>query len=210
MSDTKEKILTTALYLFARDGYEAVSVRTIAESLGITKGALYKHYKNKRDIFDSIVARMSQTDAEKASEYEMPEDTIEHGEEAYRNTSLEQIRSYSKAQFRYWTEDAFASNFRKMLTLEQYRNPEMAKLYQQYLAGGPLMYMADLFTTYIESAQDAMQAALAFYSPYALLYNIYDSTEDKVNVYRMMDAHIDRFIDYLNDKTVSSHSKQIP
>ena len=54
MADTRENILNTALRLFARDGYEAVCVSTIAGELGMTKGALYKHYKNKRDIFDSI------------------------------------------------------------------------------------------------------------------------------------------------------------
>ena len=41
---TKEKILITALRLFAQDGYEAVSVSRIAGELGMTKGALYKHY----------------------------------------------------------------------------------------------------------------------------------------------------------------------
>lgn len=45
MSDTKEKIMMTALRLFAKDGYEAVSVSRIAGELGMTKGALYKHYK---------------------------------------------------------------------------------------------------------------------------------------------------------------------
>ena len=44
--NTKEKILVTALRLFAVYGYEAVSVSRIAGELGITKGALYKHYKN--------------------------------------------------------------------------------------------------------------------------------------------------------------------
>ena len=58
MADTKENILLTALRLFAADGYEAVSVSTIAGALGIAKSALYKHYKNKRAIFDSIVQRM--------------------------------------------------------------------------------------------------------------------------------------------------------
>ena len=52
--NTKEKILVTALRLFAVYGYEAVSVSQIAGELGITKGALYKHYKNKRDIFNCI------------------------------------------------------------------------------------------------------------------------------------------------------------
>ena len=56
MKDTKENILQVALGLFARDGYEAVSVSEIAGALGITKGALYRHYAGKRDIFDSILA----------------------------------------------------------------------------------------------------------------------------------------------------------
>ena len=44
MSDTRENILLTALRLFAKNGYEAVSVSDIASEIGITKGALYKHY----------------------------------------------------------------------------------------------------------------------------------------------------------------------
>ena len=76
MAETKEKILMTALRLFARDGYEAVSVSMIAGELGITKGALYKHYKNKRDIFDSIVERMYRLDAEKSREHNVPEEKI--------------------------------------------------------------------------------------------------------------------------------------
>ena len=51
MNTTKEKILLTSLRLFARDGYEAVSVSMIAQELGMAKSALYKHYTGKRDIF---------------------------------------------------------------------------------------------------------------------------------------------------------------
>lgn len=50
MSNRKEEILIAALHLFARDGYEAVSVSRIAGELDMTKGALYRHYKSKRDI----------------------------------------------------------------------------------------------------------------------------------------------------------------
>ena len=58
MGNRKEEILIVALHLFARDGYEAVSVSQIAGELDMTKGALYRHYKSKRDIFDCIVQRM--------------------------------------------------------------------------------------------------------------------------------------------------------
>ena len=40
----------------------------------MTKGALYRHYKSKRDIFDCIVERMEQGDSEQAAEYDMSED----------------------------------------------------------------------------------------------------------------------------------------
>lgn len=66
MGNTKEEILTVAVHLFARDGYEAVSVSRIAGELGMTKGVLYRHYQNKRDIFEHIVKRMEQGDSEQA------------------------------------------------------------------------------------------------------------------------------------------------
>ena len=68
MANRKEEILIVALHLFARDGYEAVSVSQIAGALGITKGALYRHFKSKRDIFDCIVQRMEQGDSEQAAD----------------------------------------------------------------------------------------------------------------------------------------------
>ena len=58
MGSTKEDIMAVALHLFAQNGYEAVSVSQIAGALGMTKGALYRHYENKRDIFLHIVRRM--------------------------------------------------------------------------------------------------------------------------------------------------------
>lgn len=91
MSDTRERILMTALHLFARDGYEAVPVSAIAGELGMTKGALYKHYKNKRDIFDSIVERMYQIDAERARKYEVPQEKYEIQPKAYENQSVENV-----------------------------------------------------------------------------------------------------------------------
>ena len=116
MSDTKKSILLSALGLFARDGYEAVPVSAIAGELGITKGALYKHYKNKRDIFDSILSRMERHDAERANEFQMPTGSVSNMEEEYLRVTVDRLVEYCKAQLRYWTQDSFASSFRRMLT----------------------------------------------------------------------------------------------
>ena len=106
--------------------------------------------------------------------------------EAYDRSSIEDLIAFSKQQFRYWTEDEFASSFRKMLTVEQYRSVEMNGLYQQYLGTGPLNYVADLL--------GSQAKALAFYGPMYLLYSVFDDTDDKASVYALLDAHLERWL----------------
>ena len=192
--DTKERILETALELFAQSGYLGTSMSDIAGALGITKGALYKHYTSKQEILDSIVEQMNKMDYERAEAYEMPETEPDGFAEAYLKTPIEKIRTYSMAQFDHWTKERFSSNFRKMLTLEQYRDPKLAQLHHDYLAGGPLEYMAAIFRKLTDSDEAAMQLALEFYGPMYLLYSVYDGTEDKEAVVSLLSAHIDRFI----------------
>ena len=192
--DTKERILETALELFAQSGYLGTSMSDIAKDLGITKGALYKHYTSKQEILNSIVERMNKMDYERAEEYEMPETEPDGFAEAYLKTPIEKIRTYSMAQFAHWTKEPFSSNFRKMLTLEQYRDPKLAQLYHDYLATGPTKYMAAIFRKLTDSDDAAMQLALEFYGPMFLLYSVYDGANEKESVAPMLCAHIDRFI----------------
>ena len=177
-ADTKEKILETALELFAQSGYLGTSMSDIAKQLGITKAALYKHYASKQAILDRIVERMEEMDYERAEEYDMPETEPDGFAEAYMHTPLAKIRAYSIAQFDHWTKEKFSADFRKMLTLEQYRDPKLAQLYHDYLATGPAEYMAAIFRKLTNSDEDAMQLALDFYGPMYLLYSIYDGAED--------------------------------
>jgi AcrR family transcriptional regulator len=52
---TRVRALGTALELFSRDGYDAVSMRAIAEELGVTKAALYHHFTSKEEIARELV-----------------------------------------------------------------------------------------------------------------------------------------------------------
>jgi AcrR family transcriptional regulator len=62
-SDTRTRIQDVALDLFIEQGYEATSLREIAEKLGVTKAALYYHFKTKEDIVGSLVeVRMAAMD----------------------------------------------------------------------------------------------------------------------------------------------------
>ena len=177
--ETKKRIIETALALFSQSGYLATSMNDIAQQVGLTKAALYKHFSGKQEILDCIIAQMERMDLERAQEYEMPETEPDGFAEAYQHIPAEQIYAYSLAQFRHWTEEEFPARFRRMLTLEQYRDPEMGRLYRDYLAGGPVEYMAAIFRKMADSDAQAMQLALRFYGPMFLLYSVYDESEDR-------------------------------
>ena len=192
--NTKEKILEEALKLFAQSGYMGTSMNDIASKLGVTKAALYKHYKSKQEILDSIIDKMNELDIERVKQYEMPEGDLEKVTAEYKETAFDKIKQFTKVQFLHWTEEEFSSCFRKMLTLEQYREPQMAQLYQNYLASGPLAYMEALFSGMLGDAEKARQTALDFYGPIFLLYSIYDGAEDKSQVIKLLEEHMDHFL----------------
>lgn len=193
MGNRKEEILIVALHLFARDGYEAVSVSQIAGELDMTKGALYRHYKSKRDIFDCIVQRMEQQDSEQDRQNEVPEESIEKVPEEYQNVSVEDFVGYSKSMFEYWTEDDFASSFRKMLTLEQFRNEEMQNLYQQYLVSGPAEYVKDLFKNM--EIKNPEEEAVKFYANMFFYYSVYDGATDKTKAKCQFEYMLDKIVE---------------
>jgi len=55
MDNTKDFIIEEAFKLFLNRSYEAVSISDISKAIGFTKGALYHHFKNKEELFMSVV-----------------------------------------------------------------------------------------------------------------------------------------------------------
>jgi AcrR family transcriptional regulator len=55
MDNTKEFIIDEAFKLFLQRSYEAVSISDISQAIGLTKGALYHHFKNKEELFIGVI-----------------------------------------------------------------------------------------------------------------------------------------------------------
>lgn len=195
--DTKQRILSESLRLFSENGYDAVSVAEIASAVGIKAPSLYKHYKSKRDIFDSILKKMNEADGFYADENDMP-----NVDDNYNNVSLDSIKTFSVAMFKHWTDDEFAARFRRMLSLERFKNSEMAELYKSYISSGPLDYMKEVFAGMNYSENDAGQLALSFYGPMFMLYTVYDESENKKEIVSQAEMHINKFIDDLKEKSL--------
>lgn len=123
--NTKQEILKVSLDLFSTQGYEATSVSQIAEAVGIRKASLYSHFACKQEILDSLL----QTVLERYEKYSLfahadwddPNFTGDK-ENITPGTAVQMILG----QIRYILHDPQVSRVRKMLTIEQFRNPQMA------------------------------------------------------------------------------------
>ena len=195
MNDTKEKILNAALALFAQNGYEAVSVSDIAGRLGMTKGALYKHYKNKQDIFDSILAKMDGIYSKASSSW------INCGDEYSTSDispALKSVLGWCVSCFSFWTEDEFAALFRKMLILEQYRGAEQGRVHCRYLVSTPVESLTGLIRSF--HVNGAAEKAFTLFSAIYLAFSVYDSADDKLCTSFILKESIERMcFDVLRD-----------
>lgn len=57
--ETRTRILDTAEQVFLKNGVSHTSLADIAEAAGVTRGAIYWHFKNKADLFDAMMQRVS-------------------------------------------------------------------------------------------------------------------------------------------------------
>lgn len=89
-----------------------------------------------------------------------------------------------------------------MLSLERFKNFEMAELYKSYISSGPLDYMKEVFVGMNYSENDAGQLALSFYGPMFMLYTVYDESENKKEIVLQAEMHINKFIDDLREKSL--------
>ncbi len=60
--------------MFSTQGYQGTSVKNIADLVGIKDSSLYKHFRSKKEIFDTIVQEMSVRMGNMSREYGLPDD----------------------------------------------------------------------------------------------------------------------------------------
>jgi AcrR family transcriptional regulator len=63
---TVERILDVAEKLFIEKGYDQTTTQDIVEGLGMSKGAIFHHFKSKEEVMDGVIGRMVETVVEHA------------------------------------------------------------------------------------------------------------------------------------------------
>ena len=176
--NTKERIIDEALTLFSEKGYANVYVADIAERVGIKAPSLYKHYKNKQAIFDAIIDGMKKRFLEQAGSLQINGEDASIDAEIYKNISEEQLIELGTNLFLYFLHDDYTRRFRKMLTIEQFHDKQLADVYMKQYVDDPLSYQGMLLGMIVSSG--ALQTdnveimTLHFYAPIYMLLTICD------------------------------------
>ena len=181
--DTKQLILEQALALFSAHGYDAVTVGDIARAVGIKAPSLYNHFPGKQAIFDALV------DAT-AARYEADTGRIDiHVQNVQKDipifTAITADALFEKVRqiFTYSLHDETIARFRRMMTIEQFRSPELAALYSERYVERLLRYHAGIFRALIAAgeicAEDPDALALQYVAPVLTLIGLCDRQPER-------------------------------
>ena len=196
--DTKQRILDEALTLFSEKGYANVFVNDIAEKVGIKAPSLYKHYKNKQAIFDAIIAEMNHRFEQQAHTLNINGSDPTADAEVYKNMDEDHLVKLGTDLFTYYLHDSYTKRFRKMLTLEQFQDEDLAKVYSKQYFDMPLTYQGMLLGLLVAQgflvADDVPVMTLQFYAPIYMLLTVCDrEPEREQEALKLMEKHIRQF-----------------
>ena len=180
--NTKERIFDASLDLFSKRGYDSVSLREIADEVGIRKSSIYSHYPSKEailmDIFDYFTDLFEYDELLNSREYSLSGDNeilLENPELFYHNGS-EAIKEmfFKERNLKIW----------KLIFIQMHHNEKIRTFFQNEILEKPLMFWRNFFTILKENEvirHDANPELLAkeYYSfPIYLLIEICAQYED--------------------------------
>ena len=195
--NTKQEILEASLDLFSVQGFEATSISQIASAVGIRKASLYSHFESKQAILDAIVKDV--LDSYAAHSIFARADWGQY--DGARNAPLFTLESTAKMiqrQLGYILHDPHIRRARKMLAMEQFRNPELAKLLTRQNYTDVLQYFTGFVNCLIRSGvlvgEDPGIMAAQLCLPVSAWISLCDREPDReMEIMGLIERHVRQF-----------------
>ena len=171
---TKSRILEEALVMFAENGYKGSNLRDLAQRLGLSKSALYRHFESKEDIWNSLIDTMSEYyDDHFGSEEKLPAVP----------DSCEELAALTMRMVDFTVNDRSIILLRKLIASEQFRDEKVTPLATKHFLTGTEHMFAYLFKEMMgkkllkENDPDIL--ALEFTAPITALIHLCDREPDR-------------------------------
>ena len=171
---TKDRILDSALTLFSEKGYDGVGVDLIAENAGIKGPSLYKHFKGKEDILDSLIEKVESYYQDNFGSVLSP---------GKIPGSMDELITLSLKRIEFTLHDPMIKKVRRMLTMEQFRNHRIALLTTKYNIDSVQGIYHKLFQAMMDNGimrkTDPALLAMSFAAPVSLLIQMCDREPER-------------------------------
>ncbi|MFA9378955.1 MAG: TetR/AcrR family transcriptional regulator [Lachnotalea sp.] len=196
---TKQRIIEEALSLFSQYGYNGTSVKKIAEAVGIKDSSIYKHFNSKQEIFNQIVATISQRIEKKSLEVGLPNvENLEDLTNYYVTFTKDKLVEYTRKMVLFYLTDSYVVQFRKLAIREQYSNEVIYEVYRKYYMESSIEFLTVIFKGMIKlgGLKNGSPEIMAyfFYSPIFFLLNKYDDKENEVEeALKLLDQMVEEF-----------------
>lgn len=197
MGDTRDRILDEALILFSERGYGEVSINDIADAVGIKGPSVYKHFGSKKEIFDSIITMMSERYDRMVHGFGIDGTDPSKDSDLFNRIDEDSLVEMGLSLFLYFLEKDGNSEFRRMLSIGRYSDPELDRIFHRQYIDLPLAYQTEIFDRMLQYHHikgDPGSMALEFYSPmFILLISCDTDASRRQGALESVEKHIRNF-----------------
>lgn len=118
---TRNLIIDTALQLFTQKGYDDTSIQDIVDHLGgLSKGAIYHHFKSKDEIFDAVGERISERNTSFFNQ--IRDDTSK--------TGLQKLKAMLQSAYTNPTNDVVIAMISRILSDPKFMSTQILQIYE--------------------------------------------------------------------------------
>ncbi|MBO6093486.1 MAG: TetR/AcrR family transcriptional regulator [Oscillospiraceae bacterium] len=175
-NDTKGRILAAALEMFSQNGYAGTNVRELTASLGLVKSSMYKHFRSKEEIWNTLLDEL-------IAYYEARFGSSEHLPPV--PDSLEELVTMTMRMANFTVHDEKVVKSRKLLSIEQFRDVRARDLATKYFLTGLKDMFTPIFTGMMDKGllrqDDPAMLAFAYTAPISALIHLCDREPEKTD-----------------------------
>ena len=172
--DTKERILDEALRQFSQKGYDGTNIRELTASLGLVKSSMYKHFKSKEEIWNSLLDRMIAYYNERFGSAENLPPVPD---------TLDELVAMTMRMVDITVHDERIVMTRKLLSIEQYRDERARQLATKHFLTGLTEMFTHIFDGMMNKGllrrDDPKMLAFAYTVPVSSLIHLCDREPEK-------------------------------
>ena len=172
--DTKERILATALDMFSQNGFAGTNIRELTASLGLVKSSMYRHFKSKEEIWDTLLDEM-------IAYYDEHFGSSEHLPAVPETT--EELVAMTMRMVDFTVHDEKIVKTRKVLTIEQFRDDRARELATKHFLTGLREMFTPVFQGMMDKGllrrDDPAMLAFAYTAPVSALIHLCDRVPEK-------------------------------